>query len=242
MKHFDFNNPHIDTHAMSRMHVDVFNEASAKALSEIDRDKLGLIATIGSSNSDFRAYDIDQIVSPGIDIKPGDAILEAMNYYRIINRYAKEKGFHLALCPKFAFQEFVYELVAQNNSGYDRQIKVHNMFFTDVKNIISVADDDFFSKLYPENFLIHHGSVENLQRRKIIEPSKLENYFTVAESLIGYDNNLSEELSLRIAFKKFAYLMKHTDSDVLPTQINTIKNQNEVMQLTHRYFLEQDRN
>jgi hypothetical protein len=239
-KHFDFNNPFIDIHPMSRRQVDLFNEASHKAISQIDNNKLGLIATIGSSTADFKAYDIDQIISPNLNTKPGEALLEAMNYYRIVNTYLKEKGHYLALCPKFAYQEYVYEVVAQNNSGYDNQIKLHNMFFTDIKNIISVADSDFFSKLNPNNFVIQHGSVDNLTGRRVVEPEALENYFTVAESLIGYDNNLPEHLSLGIAFKKFAYLMKHTEPEISLQEMNQLRCESQVQELTRRYLLSQD--
>jgi hypothetical protein len=242
-KHYDLTNPKINIHTMGPEQVDVFNNAAVKALELVDKDKFGLVATIGSSTQQgvFKCYDIDHIISPAIDAAPGEAIYQAILFYNALNQIVKEKGYYVSTCPRFNFQEYVYELCARDNGGYDKQIKIHNLFFTDIKNIVSVADEDFFKKLFPENFQIMHGSLNNLKQRKIIDPKLLETHFTIAEAQLGVDNNLSENLALTIAFKKLTYIQKHYTTNTTYKEVESLSSKQEIETLVHKFLLEQDK-
>jgi len=235
-------NPNIKIHHIGHKQVEIFNKAQQRALKEVDSYKFGLIGRIGSLNemkNEF--YDIDNIISPAKEIGLGEVIIEQSRLYGIIDKYVRESGYYLALVPKMTYQEEVYELSAQANGGFEKQIPIHTLLFIDKKSVISVTCDDFVSRIEKKIQPIL-GNVENLIDREIINPKKLEQHFYIAESQIGIYNNLPEDFALRKGYLKLNYLLKHYDIGLEKRQIDEIKNINQMNNLVNQALLYSDKN
>ena len=240
-----WSNPKLaEQHFIYPMHVELFDKASEKALSELDKEKFGLVGRIGSTKTNHeKYYDIDNIIVPNVDVPLGDCIIEANKYYRTINDIITKDSnnrLYTALAPKFSFQEEVYELCAQNHpTGHDGQIPIHTLMFVDIKNVISVTCEDFVSRV-KEKIVPVYGSADILMRRKVIAPKDLEPHFYIAESQLASNNGLPEYFALRKAKIKLDYLRKNYAVPISEYDISNIKTVNDAYELSRHILLDAD--
>lgn len=224
--------PHTKTHFIGPKEVELFLEAELKALAEIDKRKIGLAGKIGSvTEGKIISYDIDHLMVPAEGVGLGDFLLEVGRFYKIVDTLVSEKGYFLALSPRFVYQEHMYYLCAQEKGGYENMIPIHNLVFFDMENVVGVVGEKFAQRVMKKIVPVH-GSIDVLVNRKIIDPDILENHFYVAEGLMYADTNLPEELAFDYAMKKLLYMNHWRDIGITAEQIREARNTKEARLLT----------
>ena len=195
------------------------------AIKNIDKDKLGFIAVIGSAQDENKSHDIDVLIFPNINVKIGEAIIETAKLYNSAEKFLKKyhERYYIAACPKKAIQELTYYL-ASLEEGAAGLIPVHSLFYSNYHDFISLNPKDFLKSI-KKNMIILHGDFEIIKKLKRLPQKKLEPYFFVLDfEMTSKIKTFPKHLTRASAESLFEYLKKKYDIKInkMPHNINEI--------------------
>lgn len=171
---------HTYRHVVPKEVIDDFERAVKIVLQNNKFNKLGMIGLMIDYEKEVQ-HDIDLVIFPSSIAKIGEAMIELMKFYRLVEKELQKKNerYYLATCPKMAMQEFMY-YIASLEEGATGLIPVHSMFYTNYRDFVKLSPKKFVEK-FEKIVIILHGSLEEARKIKALPQRKIEPYFFVLD-------------------------------------------------------------
>ncbi len=171
---------HTYRHVLSKKIIIEFEDSVKNILKKNKFSKLGFIGIMVDYEKKEH-HDIDIIIFPSEKAKIGEAMIELVKFYDLVEKDLQKKNerYYLATCPKMAMQEFMYYL-AGIEEGSAGLIPVHSMFFTSYKDFKSISPKGFVKKFESHSRALH-GNIEQAKKLSGISQKKLEPYFFILD-------------------------------------------------------------
>lgn len=169
-------------HIVPKEVIEHFREAVKSVLRQRNFKKLGFIGLMVDWKKK-QHHDIDLIIFPSNDAKIGEAMIELIKFYNLVEKELQKKHerYYLATCPKMAMQEYMY-YISSIEEGAAGLVPVHSMFFTNYHDFKAISPKGFSTKVEKGITLeTLHGEFSKLKSAKALPQKKLEPYFFVLD-------------------------------------------------------------